>query len=112
MYEDEKVAVLLSKFPTNYGHTLIIPKTHIESIDDLSEEEYLQLQKILKVYNKKINQNLKPEKIYIMLMAEEIPHAHFHLIPRYKDDPKGPDLLNKKGELDRPEELIRKINNE
>jgi len=93
IYEDKIAVVLLSKFQTSKGHIIVLPKIHHKSIDEISENDYLHIQKLIKKYNKKINKNFKPQKIYILLLAEEVEHIHFHLIPRYKGDTKGPKFL-------------------
>jgi len=113
VYEDDRIVVLLSKFQTSTGHIIITTKNHCESIDEISTDDYFHLQKILKLYNKKLNAALKPEKIYIILLAEEVPHIHFQLIPRYKGNTKGPAFLTANiQEVKNPEDLIKKINYE
>lgn len=111
VYEDKVVAVLLSKFQTSRGHLIVLPKKHFENINEMPEKDYLYLQKILKKYNRQLNKNFKPEKIYILLLAEEVEHVHFHLIPRYKGDTKGPALLTENiKEVKNPHQLIKRIN--
>lgn len=110
IYEDRKTVVLLSKFQTSKGHIIVFPKKHYKSVDKMPEKDYLQLQRILKKYNRRLNKNFKPEKIYILLLAEEIEHVHFHLIPRYKGGTKGPAFLTENiKEIKNPHKLIKKI---
>lgn len=47
VYEDDFVVVLLSKFQTSKGHVVVLPKKHCESIDDISEKDYLHLNKVV-----------------------------------------------------------------
>lgn len=111
IFEDKVVIVLLSKFQTSKGHAIVLPKKHYESVDDMPEKDYLHLHKIVKKYHKQINKNFKPEKIYVLLLAEEASHIHFHLIPRYKGDTKGPAFLTENiQEVKNPNQLIKKIN--
>ncbi len=110
VYEDDSVVVLLSKYQTSKGHLIITLKNHFESIDDIPEQDYLHLQSVIKKYNQKLNSNLKPEKIYILLLAEEVAHVHFSVIPRYEGDTKGPAFLTENiTELKNPEILIGQI---
>ncbi|TGL37579.1 HIT family protein [Leptospira perdikensis] len=46
-----------------------------------------QATEILKEYN--------PEKMYIVAIAERVPHLHVHLIPRYENQDKGLDHIAK-----------------
>jgi diadenosine tetraphosphate (Ap4A) HIT family hydrolase len=40
-----------------------------------------------------IDRNHKPRKIYLLTIAEAVPHIHFHLVPQYGGDQKGIDYL-------------------
>jgi histidine triad (HIT) family protein len=93
VYEDDKVVVLVSKFQTSHGHLVATFKEHYENTNDISEDDYVHLQRIAKRYSDKLHKQFEPEKVYIVLLAEEVSHIHFHLIPRYKDDIKGPKFL-------------------
>ncbi len=111
VYEDDKVVVLISKFQTSKGHLIITLKHHFESIDDTPEEDYLHLQSIVKKYNQKLNKHFKPEKIYLILLGEEVSHIHFQLIPRYAGNTKGPAFLTENIiEVENPNNIIEIIN--
>ncbi len=111
VYEDESTVVLLSKFQTSEGHVLIMLKKHYETIDDIPDRDYLHLQSVIKKYNQKLNTNFNPEKIYLILLAEEVSHIHFQLIPRYHGDIQGPAFLTENIiEVKDPEILIERIN--
>jgi len=47
LFENDKFFVILDKFPVNPGHMLIIPIKHIESIDDLSDNDFFYLKKAI-----------------------------------------------------------------
>lgn len=111
IYEDEKAVVLLSKYQTSKGHIMVLLKDHREDLYEISEDDYLHLQKIIKKYYDKLQKNLRPAKIYILMLAEETPHIHFHLIPRYKGDTTGPKFLTENiKEVKNPETIIKLIN--
>ena len=39
VYEDKNIMAFLDNRPAEQGHTLVIPKRHVETIYDLSEED-------------------------------------------------------------------------
>jgi len=91
IYEDKKVFSFLDINPATPkgGHTLVLPKKHYELITDIPEEESKDLFKAIKKvsnallkYGEGLNiiQNNKREG------GQIIPHVHFHLIPRFKND--------------------------
>lgn len=81
--ENELFLAFLSIGPLKPGHTLIIPKNHVNDFFDMKEN---LLQEIL-VFAKKISLSLKkvfqPKsgKIGLIVAGLEVPHAHLHLVP-------------------------------
>ncbi|MGC8706993.1 MAG: HIT family protein [Desulfurella sp.] len=47
LFENDKFFVILDKFPINPGHLLIIAKNHIETFEDLSDDDFFYLKKII-----------------------------------------------------------------
>ena len=89
--ETEHCIAFLDINPLNYGHTLIVPKAHYETIFDMDEKlsgEIMQLG--WKVANV-INKSLEPDGMNLVQCNykagnQVVPHFHLHVIPRYKDD--------------------------
>lgn len=84
LYEDEDVVSFRDVNPLAPVHALIIPKKHIESMNDF--EDYLLLSKMFKIAVK-IAKDLKiSENGYKLLIrtgkdgGQEVPHVHLHLI--------------------------------
>lgn len=81
--ETELFFTFLSIGPHKPGHTLIIPKAHV---DDFFDMDKTSLQQIL-IYAKKISLALKKAfkpksgKVGLVVAGLEVPHAHLHLIP-------------------------------
>ncbi len=89
--EDEKTLAFLDIKPVNPGHILVIAKKHYPSIEEIREEDLSAVVLTLKKMGKRIkeklgysgyNVNLNNDKV----AGQEIPHLHFHLIPRTSDD--------------------------
>jgi histidine triad (HIT) family protein len=91
VYEDESSLAFLDINPTNPGHTLVIPKAHIETILDIQPEELSNLTQAVKIVAHALSDALNPDGLNILQNNKEIagqlvPHIHFHLVPRFKDD--------------------------
>lgn len=88
--EDENYFAFLDIFPVAKGHTLVIPKKEVDYIFDLEDDLYVGLQ----VFAKKVAVGLKKaipcQKVGVLVLGLEVPHAHIHLIPMQKEA----DLLN------------------
>ncbi len=86
IYEDDEVMAIKDVHPMAPVHVLIIPKKHIETINDLTEKEVDLAGKII-LTAKNIARDLKiSEDGYKLLFrvgkngGQEIPHIHLHLI--------------------------------
>ena len=79
--EDENFYAFLDIFPAKLGHTLIVPKIEIDKIFELPTT---YLSKIL-VFAQPIAVAIKLaypcNRINIITVGLEVPHAHIHLIP-------------------------------
>jgi len=81
IYEDEKTLAFLNIYPDQPGHTLVIPKKQIDHLWDLSDEDYQAVMATTKKVALRIRDVLKPERVGVKVIGEEVPHAHVHLVP-------------------------------
>lgn len=86
VYEDGDVLAFKDIRPIAPVHVLIIPKKHIESVNELAEDDVNLAGKTILV-GKKIAQELQiSQKGYKLLFrvgewgGQEVPHLHLHLI--------------------------------
>jgi len=95
--ESEYGLVIRDAYPISKGHTLIVPKRHIQSFFDLESEERADLLDLVDKAKSNLNKEFTPDSYNIGIndgpeAGQTIPHLHIHLIPRYRgdcDDPKG-----------------------
>jgi len=83
---------VLNLYPYNNGHTLILPRKHVQSIDQLNNVERLDwLDSYLKV-QRALHKALKPQGINVGInlgrpAGAGIPgHLHMHAVPRWTGD--------------------------
>ncbi len=88
--EDENYLAFLDVFPVAVGHTLVIPKKEVDYIFDLDDDVYIGLQKFAKKVAKGLKKAIPCEKVGVLVLGLEVPHAHIHLIPLQNEA----DLLN------------------
>jgi histidine triad (HIT) family protein len=87
VYEDDMTLAFLDIHPRSDGHTLIIPKTHVSRLEDLSEDFNQALFKTLKKIIKPIQKAMRVSALNIVInngreAGQIIPHVHIHVIPR------------------------------
>lgn len=79
--EDENFLAFLDIFPVAKGHTLVIPKKEVDYLFDLDDETYAGLQVFAKKVAAGIKKAVPCQKVGVMVLGLEVPHAHIHLVP-------------------------------
>ena len=81
IYEDDKTFAFLDIHPSVEGHTLVIPKSQVEFLWDLSDEDYQAVMATAKKVAQHIRQVLNVPYVGVKVVGVDVPHAHVHLIP-------------------------------
>ncbi|GFO56968.1 HIT family protein [Geomonas sp. Red276] len=92
---NELAVVILDGFPVSPGHTLIIPRRHIASLFEATEEERAALFSLLGEARELLLQERSPNGFNIgindgVAAGQTVMHLHIHLIPRYLGDMPDP----------------------
>lgn len=82
-------------FPVSDGHAEIIPKRHVASFFELSDDEMLAIYHLSQAVQDIIKQKYGPDAFNLGLNDGEaagrtVHHVHLHLIPRYTGDVPNP----------------------
>jgi len=91
--ETEKSLAFMDAFPLTKGHSLVIPKTHYEKVQDISSEDNADLFETVRRTIGKVDKITNATLVAIhngKESGQEIPHVHIHLIPRSPQDSAGP----------------------
>jgi len=94
IYEDSEFLGFLDVFPKTEGHTLVIPKTHVEWVWD-----YPNLGKYFEVVGKvarSYRDKTGGEMVRLMIFGMDVVHAHIHLLPGKSDNLTEKKLDDKK----------------
>ena len=79
--EDDRFYAFLDINPLNQGHTLVIPKAEVDYLFDLDEETYLGMWAFARKVGLAVEQVVPCERIGLVVLGLEVPHAHVHVIP-------------------------------
>lgn len=90
-YEDDLVLALYIYKPVYPGHSLIIPKRHVQYFHELTDEEILQMGRVIKKVHKATSAVFGTLPYALIQKngkeaAQSVPHVHFHYIPRKEGD--------------------------
>jgi len=67
--------------PLAHGHVLVIPKTPVDYIFDIKDDQYISLWMFAKIVAGGIKAAFPCEKVGVAVVGLEVAHAHIHLIP-------------------------------
>ena len=95
IYEDDLITAFWDVFPVSPGHALLIPKRHVATWFDASEEEQLHLLRGVNRVREIIEQRHAPAGYNIgvnvgQAAGQTVFHLHLHVIPRYDGDTPDP----------------------
>lgn len=69
------------------GRVLIIYKSHVEDLTQLSEKERAMFIEDLTRIALAVKKAFNPDKLNYAILGNVVSHLHWHVIPRYKNDP-------------------------
>jgi histidine triad (HIT) family protein len=79
--ENEMFFAFLDIFPLQKGHVLVVPKIEVDKVFDLSDDYLAKLLVFAKPIAKAIEASFPCNRISMLTVGLEVPHAHLHLIP-------------------------------
>ena len=79
--ESEKFYAFLDIFPLQKGHTLIVPKIEVDKIFELPDAYLSELLIFAKPIAAAIEKSFPCNRVGLVTVGLEVPHAHLHLIP-------------------------------
>jgi diadenosine tetraphosphate (Ap4A) HIT family hydrolase len=85
----------LDEYPVSKGHTLVIPKRHVGSLWELTNEEYTDAFNLVRQVKDLLQEKFKPHAFNVGVncgdaAGQSVSHTHIHLIPRYAGDVPSP----------------------
>lgn len=94
VYDDPHVVAFLDINPLADGHTLVVPRRQVERLDQLTPDEAAALGRVLPELARRVSLAVGAGAYNILqnngrAAGQEVPHVHFHIIPRHAGDGLG-----------------------
>ncbi|MBW2046288.1 MAG: HIT domain-containing protein [Deltaproteobacteria bacterium] len=92
LYVGSLTVAMMNRFPYNNGHLLVAPLRHVAQMEDLSDEETLDLLRIVRESIGILRKVMQPEGFNVGMNLGRIAgagmeeHMHFHIVPRWSGD--------------------------
>jgi histidine triad (HIT) family protein len=89
VFEDSVSFAFLDNRPLFPGHTLLVPKQHYETLDDLPAEMMGPFFTNVQVLARAVESAMNAEGSFVAInnrVSQSVPHLHVHIVPRRKKD--------------------------
>ena len=92
LYVGNLSMVMMNRYPYNNGHLLVAPVRHVRGLEFLSDEDTLDLMKMVRVSIAALRKIMAPEGFNVGLNLGAVAgagveeHMHFHIVPRWNGD--------------------------
>lgn len=89
VFEDSVSLAFLDNRPLFPGHTLLIPKQHFETLEDLPAEVVGPFFTNAQVLARAVERGMNAEGSFVAInnrVSQSVPHLHVHIVPRRKKD--------------------------
>jgi len=89
VFEDEDCLAFLDHRPLFPGHSLLIPKKHVETLVDLRDELVASFFSTTKLLTAAVEKACHAQGSFIAInnkVSQSVPHLHVHIVPRRKGD--------------------------
>ena len=93
VWKNKELRVIQVDDPLFPGYFRVILNKHIAEMSDLTDDERQLLEKVLLTVEKVVREQMQPDKINWAQFGNMVPHLHWHIIARYRDDSHFPESI-------------------
>jgi diadenosine tetraphosphate (Ap4A) HIT family hydrolase len=93
IWHNERCRVVLVDEPGYPGLCRVIWNAHVKEMTDLVDAERGHLMRVVFALETALRELLRPDKVNLASLGNATPHLHWHVIPRFRDDPHFPNPI-------------------
>lgn len=90
LWRDARCRVILVEEPGYAGFCRVIWNTHVREMSDLAAGDREHCMHIVFAVERVLRAAMHPDKINLASLGNMVAHLHWHVIPRFADDPHFP----------------------
>lgn len=109
VWKNKELRVIQVDDPLFPGYFRVIWNKHIAEMSDLTDDEQQLLEKVLLTVEKVVREQMQPDKINWAQFGNMVPHLHWHIIARYRDDSHFPESIWGLKQREVAEEKVQQI---
>jgi len=93
LWQNEQLRIVDAGDALYPGFTRVIWTAHVVEMTDLTTVEQTELLRVVLLVEQVQRAELKPAKVNLAAFGNVVPHLHWHVIPRWQDDPHFPQAV-------------------
>lgn len=93
IWRDDRCRVVAVEEPGYPGFCRVIWNQHIAEMSDLAADDRAHCMAVVNAVELALRETLQPAKINLASLGNMVAHLHWHVIPRFHDDPQFPQPL-------------------
>ena len=93
LWDDGFARIVMAEEPDHPAFCRVILNSHRKEMTDLAEVECARLMNLVYVVERALREMLQPDKINLASLGNMVPHLHWHVVPRFSDDPHFPGAV-------------------
>jgi diadenosine tetraphosphate (Ap4A) HIT family hydrolase len=93
LWRDPSCRVVLVEEAGYPGYCRVIWQRHVAEMTDLDPAQRSQLMRVVCEVEAGLRDWLRPDKVNLASLGNVVPHLHWHVIPRFRDDPHFPNPI-------------------
>ncbi len=89
VYSGPEAVAFLDRSPVFKGHVLVVPRRHVETLPDLTEEELAPFFAVVQRVARVMPAALDADGTFVAInnvISQSVPHVHAHVVPRRRKD--------------------------
>jgi len=89
IYEDDDSVAFLDHRPLFHGHTLLVPREHVETLGELSSKMVGPYFEAAQLLSRAVESAMDAEGTFVAMnnrISQSVPHLHVHVVPRRRKD--------------------------
>jgi diadenosine tetraphosphate (Ap4A) HIT family hydrolase len=91
LWRDAILRIIRVDDPDYPGFCRVILNRHVKEMTDLPPDERAHLMQSVFVVEGALRELMQPDKVNLAALGNQVPHLHWHVIPRFADDAHFPD---------------------
>ncbi|WP_213780314.1 HIT family protein [Caballeronia sp. dw_276] len=90
LWSDDALRVVLADEPDWPGFCRVIWTAHVAEMSDLGDADRAKLMLAVNGVERAIRRVIAPAKVNLASLGNQVPHVHWHVIPRHSNDSRFP----------------------